>query len=192
LLIGLRHEWRTLIDVIHEGVPIMGSIASPEALALKWEEVLRDPSLRDLPYKIELNAWGKIELSPAKVRHARVQGYIAAGLARQLTGGEMLLQCPVLTAIGIRVPDVAWASESFMRSHGAADVFPCAPEICVEVVSESNTKSEITEKIRAYLAAGAEEVWIATEAGELHYFDASGERPASRFLVTLSLPKLAK
>lgn len=37
-------------------MPIMGSITSREALTLKWEKVLRDPSLRDLPYKIEINA----------------------------------------------------------------------------------------------------------------------------------------
>jgi len=29
------------------------------------EEALRDPSLHDLPYKIEINAWGKLEMSPA-------------------------------------------------------------------------------------------------------------------------------
>ncbi len=167
----------------------MGSIATPEALVLKWEEIVRDPSLRDLPYKIELNAWGKIEMSPAKVRHSRVQGYIALELGRQLTGGEMLPECPVLTAIGVRVPDVAWASEAFMRLHGAASVLPQAPEICVEVVSESNTQAEIDEKIHVYLAAGAKEVWIATEAGELHYFDAKGEKSASQFSVALKLPK---
>jgi Uma2 family endonuclease len=167
----------------------MGSSATPEALVLRWEEVVRDASLRDLPYKIELNAWGKIEMSPAKVRHSRVQGYIALELGRQLTGGEILPECPVLTAIGVRVPDVAWASEAFMRLHGSAGVLPRAPEICVEVVSESNTKAEIDEKIQAYLAAGAQEVWIATEAGELHYFDAAGEKVATRFGVTLSLPK---
>lgn len=62
----------------------MGSLASPEALVLRWEEILRDPSLRDLPYKIELNAWGKIEMRPANTRHARTQAYITAQRANQL------------------------------------------------------------------------------------------------------------
>jgi Uma2 family endonuclease len=170
----------------------MGSIASPEALALKWEEVLRDPSLRDLPYKIELNAWGKIEMSPARARHARVQGYIAVELGRQLPDGVVFTECPILTDIGLRVPDVAWASQAFMQLHGSAEILPKATEISVEVVSPSNTEAEISEKTRAYLQAGAQEVWIATEAGELHFFDATGEKPASRFAVTLSLPKLTK
>ena len=51
----------------------MGNLATPEALVLRWDEVLKDPSLQDLPYKIELNAWGKVEMSPASNRHGRLQ-----------------------------------------------------------------------------------------------------------------------
>ena len=166
----------------------MGSLASREALVLRWEEVLRDPSLQNLPYKIELNAWGKIEMSPARARHARVQGYIAVELGRQLPQGVVFTECPVLTEIGLRVPDVAWASQSFMQAHGSADILHKAAEICIDVISPSNSEAEITEKTRAYLQAGAQEVWIASEAGELHFFDSTGERSASQFGVTLSLP----
>jgi hypothetical protein len=35
-----------------------------------------------------------------------------------------------------------------------------APELCIEVVSPSNSVKELQEKLTAYLAAGAEEVWI--------------------------------
>jgi len=45
----------------------MGNLATPETLALRWAEVMRDPSLQNLPYKIELNARGKIEMSPASI-----------------------------------------------------------------------------------------------------------------------------
>ena len=170
----------------------MENITPPEALTLKWEEVLRDPTLRDLPYKIELNAWGKIEMRPARVQHARLQAYITGELIKQLTGGVVLTECPVLTDIGLRVSDVAWASQAFMQRHASAEIFPSAPEICVEVISPSNTEMEITEETHAYLQAGAHEVWIATEAGELHFFDADGEKSASRFAVTLTLPKPTK
>jgi len=43
----------------------MGNLHTAEALTLRWAEVCRDASLENLPYKIELNAWGKIEMSPA-------------------------------------------------------------------------------------------------------------------------------
>ena len=43
----------------------MGNLATPETLLARWDEALHDPSLQDLPYKIEINAWGKVEMSPA-------------------------------------------------------------------------------------------------------------------------------
>jgi Uma2 family endonuclease len=170
----------------------MGNVATPQALAFRWAEVMNDISLRDLPYKIELNAWGKIEMSPASNRHARLQGEIAFELRRQLGGGGALVECPVLTDIGVRVPDVAWMSNEFLRTHGEATPYPRAPEICVEVVSASNTEAELQEKTRAYLAAGANEVWLVFESGAVEYFDSTGRKSASQYPVTLTLPEPIK
>jgi len=33
--------------------------------ALTWDDVLANPHLKDLPFKIELNRWGKIAQPPA-------------------------------------------------------------------------------------------------------------------------------
>ena len=33
---------------------------------MNWQEICNDPLLRELPYKIELNEWGKIVMSPAR------------------------------------------------------------------------------------------------------------------------------
>jgi Uma2 family endonuclease len=166
----------------------MGNLATPEALVLRWDEICRDPSLQDLPYKIELNAWGKIEMSPASNRHARLQGALAAELARQLPGGTILTECSLLTRIGIRVPDVAWASASFMASYGEITPYTRAPEICVEILSPSNLKAEIDQKTRAYIAAGAEEVWLVSEDGAIRYLDGNGQRAKSRFDIAVFLP----
>ena len=35
-----------------------------------------------------------------------------------------------------------------------------APEICVEIVSPSNTDKEMQDKIQLYLAKGVQEVWL--------------------------------
>ena len=165
----------------------MGNLATPEALIARWHEVLVDPTLRNLPYKIELNSWGKVEMSPATNRHSRLQGELAAELKRQL-GGSVLTECSILTRIGIRVPDVAWMSPEFLASYGEITPFQCAPEICAEVISPSNTQAEVDEKKAAYLAAGAREVWLVSEEGKIRYFDMSGERPKSSFSVTVTLP----
>lgn len=167
----------------------MGNVNAPEALALRWAELINDKTLRDLPYKIELNSWGKIEMSPASNRHGRLQVVLGAELMRQLPDGIVVSEASVLTDIGIRVPDVAWGSAAFMQAFGEATPYPKAPEICVEIVSPSNSADEIREKTRAYLAAGAEEVWIVSDDGAVRYFDANGVRGTSRYPVTLALPK---
>ena len=157
----------------------MGNPATPESLIARWHEVLVDPSLKDLPYKIELNAWGKVEMSPASNRHGRLQAELAAELKRQLPRGTVITECSVLTRIGIRVPDVVWASS--MQ----------APDICVEIVSPSNVQAEIEEKKAAYLRAGAREVWIISEQGAIRFFGAGGEKPASNLAAPITLPEPA-
>src|SRR5215467_14270176 len=96
----------------------MGNLATPEALVLRWQELIRDPSLDDLPYKIELNAWGKIEMSPASNRHGRLQTALGAELMRQMPSGITISECSILTRIGVRVPDIAWGSAEFMKAYG--------------------------------------------------------------------------
>lgn len=170
----------------------MGNLTSHEALALRWAELINDPTLRDLPYKIELNNFGKIEMSPANTRHGRLQARIAIDLSRQLSGGDVLTECPIATELGVSVPDVVWASNEFLNKHGETTPFSQAPEICVEIRSPSNLKDEMALKTRAYLGAGAREVWIVSQDGDLSVFDLSGQRSASAYDVTLKLPPRIK
>ena len=167
----------------------MGNLTTPEALSMRCAELVKDPTLSDLPYKIEINLWGKVETTPASFWHGRLQGSIAAQLAEQLRHGESLTEVPILTEIGVRAPDVGWGSKDYLEANANASPAPRAPESCVEIVSPSNTDDEIRQKIRAYLAAGAREVWIVTEEGRISYHGPSGEQPGTRFPARLSLPK---
>jgi Uma2 family endonuclease len=110
-------------------------------------------------------------------------------LSRRLDGGAVLGEVPILTDIGVRVPDLAWISHRLMAVLGNASPLPRAPELCVEIVSRSNSDIEIREKTRAYLVAGAQELWIVSEEGTIRYFDAQGERVSSLFNVDILLPK---
>jgi Uma2 family endonuclease len=166
----------------------MGNLATPEFLIARWDELCRDPSLRNLPYKIELSASGKIEMSPAGNRHGRLQGQLALQLGRQLTGGQIISECSIFTSLGIRVADIAWASDAFMANFGEITPYMRAPEICVEIASPTNPKGELEEKTQAYLAAGAHEAWIVAEDGTIRYFTRAGEQPATGFPVAVSLP----
>ena len=71
---------------------------------MQWSQVIADPSLRNLPYKIELNTRGKIEMSPASTRHALLQGKVIGWLSRQLLHGSLLGECGIQTCTGVRVP----------------------------------------------------------------------------------------
>jgi hypothetical protein len=39
----------------------------------RWQEIVADPSLRDLPYKVETNHRGQLVLSPHKNWHSDIQ-----------------------------------------------------------------------------------------------------------------------
>src|SRR5438034_4093399 len=147
----------------------MGNLATPEALLARWDELCRDSSLRNLPYKVELNARGKMELTPLTTRRGLLVASLAYELHRQLSGGVALISCGVLTNTGVRVADVAWASHGLMAIYSDAMLFECAPEICVQVCTQDGE-----EEIGAYLAAGAKEVWLVSEQGLIRCFDALG------------------
>ena len=102
---------------------------------MHWQDIRAHPALQDLPFKLETDRWGHIVMSPASNRHSRLQSLIARLLDRHLSDGEAFVECSVGTREGVKVADVAWASSAFLRRHGAADPYPEAPEIVVEVLS---------------------------------------------------------
>jgi Uma2 family endonuclease len=139
---------------------------------MNWQEICSHPALADLPFKLETDRWGHIVMSPASNRHSRLQSLIARLLDRAMTGGEAFVECSVATLDGIKVADVAWASEDFLRRHGDADPYSEAPEIVVEVLSPSNTQAEMEEKKMLYFDRGAKEVWICSDNGAMIFNDA--------------------
>ena len=54
---------------------------------MEWAEVLNNPFLQNLPFKIELNRFGKILMPPASNQHGRIQGRMTANLINQLPNG---------------------------------------------------------------------------------------------------------
>lgn len=146
---------------------------------MQWSDVINDPSLRNLPYKIELDARGRIVMSPASNRHAIQQGKLVGLLARRLTDGEIATECSIGTHEGVKVADVAWLSPEFLQRHGETTPYPQAPELCVEILSPSNSPGEIQDKIRLYLGYGAREVWTVADDGRITMFGSEGERQSS-------------
>jgi hypothetical protein len=61
---------------------------------MQWSEVIDNPYFENLPFKIELNRYGKIEMTPASNRHDRLQALVGALLERELKQGETLPNAP--------------------------------------------------------------------------------------------------
>ena len=142
---------------------------------MNWQDVLEHPSLQDLPFKIEMNEWGQIVMSPASNKHGFYQGELTSGLKQALPAGRVITECSIDTPKGTKVADLAWASDAFLERFSFETPYPRAPEICVEIRSPSNTTAEMDEKIMLYLAKGAQEVWMCDLEGRLTFYGNEGE-----------------
>ena len=152
---------------------------------MNWQEVYADPLLRDLPYKIELNEWGQIVMSPASNRHGLLQALVVEALRRARPEGVVITECSVQTSKGVKVADAAWMSAEFLRQFGDMTPFPKAPELCVEVISPSYSVAEKDEQRHLYFARGAQEVWLCEENGTLRFYDCTGNIEVSRLFPTI-------
>lgn len=145
-----------------------------------WGEILADRSLAKIPNRIETDRHGHITMSPPPgPSHGTRQFEIAHRLKLHL-GGRPVTECAVSTLDGVKAADIGWFSD--LRYARAFDprCFTEAPEICVEVLSPSNTPAEMEEKKSLYFDAGADEVWFCEEDGSMRFHDATGSIETSR------------
>jgi Uma2 family endonuclease len=145
-----------------------------------WEALCNDETLAGIAYKIETDAWGAVRMSPTQTKHSRMVGRITH-LLKQKLGGEAMPELAIVTNDGVKVPDVACCSESFLAQYWSDVVLRRAPEICVEVVSPSNSEAELRAKTALYLNQGAIEVWLVSDDGAIEIHTQSGTREDSTF-----------
>jgi Uma2 family endonuclease len=146
---------------------------------MDWAQVMSYPFLKNLPFKIELNRFGQILMSPASNTHGVIQSETVYALKRHKRSGRVIAECSVQTTEGVRVADVAWASDEFIRRNGTATPYQEAPELCIEIVSPSNSREELMLKKELYLAKGAQEVWIVDEKGKMEVHSHRGQKKVS-------------
>lgn len=146
---------------------------------MQWREVCEHPSLQNLPFKIELNEKGQILMSPVKVYHSAFKGKITRLLP---DNGIVLPECAIKTTKGTKVADIAWSSEQRFKIIEHEAECSVAPELCIEVLSASNTNIEMEEKRQLYISAGAIQFWVCTEDGDMMFFDANGQLKQSELI----------
>jgi Uma2 family endonuclease len=105
-----------------------------------------------------------------------------------LLGPRAAIDVSMLTDRGVRAPDVIWMpSERWAACKGQSPL-ELVPDVCVEVLSPSNTREEIEMKVGAYLRGGAREVHVVGLKGEIEIFGPTGKRDASALGIVLTLP----
>ncbi|MEM7697685.1 MAG: Uma2 family endonuclease [Verrucomicrobiota bacterium] len=139
-----------------------------------WESICADQDIAHLPHKIETNELGQVVMMPPPGRyHGNFQAEFAAEFRLHVSTGKVLGEFALSTSKGVKGPDAGWCSEERWEEQGDAPIFLTAPEICVEVMSDSNTEAEIAQKKGLYFEKGADEVWIVSTSGTVSFFPRS-------------------
>src|SRR5262245_3589696 len=113
----------------------------------RWSELLADRELARLPHRIETDRLGRIIMTPPpSLTHGARQFQIARALATLLPAGRVITECPLSTADGVKAIDVAWLARGRVELEEGALVLALSPEICVEILSPSNSSEEMAEK----------------------------------------------
>ena len=148
---------------------------------MTWSEVCENEFLNSLDWRIETDRFGNIVMSPPpRSRHGEYQGEIVKLLFQKLKGGIALPECPIETSEGVKAADVAWVSRVRRASKPNDPAYLIAPEICVEVLSPSNSGEEVEMRKRLFFEKGAIEFWLCDLLGEMTFFDAAGPMQSSK------------
>jgi Uma2 family endonuclease len=102
---------------------------------------------------------GRVESSIAAALVAALENYLEQNDLGTISGEGGMFRLPGNL---VRIPDVAFASwDRFPDDESlSAPVPEIAPDLAVEVLSESNTPREMTRKLREYFSAGVRLVWL--------------------------------
>jgi Uma2 family endonuclease len=122
---------------------------------------------RELPKRegvVQELHWGQVvTLTRPRMRHARLQSRLVRLLrpkAEHLGVVESEVAFRALPEYELRAADVAFVSRSRWIATDDDDNLHGSPELVIEILSPSNTKSDIREKAALFLSTGAEEFWV--------------------------------
>lgn len=133
------------------------------------EKLITAAELEQMPDHgdFELVRGRPVSVSPAGDRHGQAAIILGAELrahVRKLGLGRVRAETGFILFRGpdtVRGPDVSFVAKGRPAGdrsrHGFADG---APDLAVEIISPSNTRSAIAEKLGEYLSAGCQLVWV--------------------------------
>jgi Uma2 family endonuclease len=148
----------------------------------RWAEIMAESFVDGSISKIETDREGHVMMSPSAGKdHGDRQAEIVYQLRSLLPAGGVVTECGVSTQEGNKTPDISWISIRHPQFRQPdVKVLNPAPEICVEVLSPSNSAEEIELKKRLCFEETAQEVWICGLEGQMRFFSPSGELKSSK------------
>lgn len=131
------------------------------------EELLRLP---DHTYRYALVDGELRRMTPAGFRHGALVVNVTVPLAVHVKARGLGVVCGAETGFVLKrdpdtvlAPDVAFVRRVRIPVSGQPAAFwDGAPDLAVEVVSPSDTRREVAEKVAAWLAAGSRAVWVVS------------------------------
>lgn len=122
--------------------------------------------------KYELVRGELVEVCRPIYVHGKLQTRIAGKLDNFVDEhdlGEVFTESGVITnrdPDSLRGPDVGFISKTRLQGLDLSKFVPIAPDLVIEIVSDSDKPSLIDEKINEYLAAGTRLVWVIYPASK--------------------------
>ncbi|MBV9852708.1 MAG: Uma2 family endonuclease [Armatimonadetes bacterium] len=119
----------------------------------KYEYV--DGEAKEVPTNYEHDVIGAIIIG-LLTPHAKGRGYLTLSQAGfRMTGGNL------------RIPDAGFTRKERLPGGKPVQYFPdFAPDLCIEVVSPSEDRQDMTRKIEEYFNGGAQLVWHVFPAAQ--------------------------
>ena len=135
--------------------------------AMTAEELLRLPANT---YRYALIDGELRRMTPAGFRHGALVVNVTVPLAVHVKARGLGVVCGAETGFVLKrdpdtvlAPDVAFVRRERIPVSGQPAAFwDGAPDLAVEVVSPSDTRREVAEKVAAWLAAGSRAVWVVS------------------------------
>lgn len=148
--------------------------------------------------RMELVRGELVEMTPVGRKHGRQVLLLASWLVPFVSSknlgefgtevGFILQRNPDI----VRAPDISLISSARRGSADEDGFYEGAPDLAVEVLSPGDTASEVQEKVREYLAAGARLVWLVDPksqtvtayypSGDAHVYSGNDEVPGNDVL----------
>jgi len=139
----------------------------------------------------ELDEYGELVMNPRpSARRQIVLTDIFCHVTEQIGHLAAMSVAVTTPSFGIRIPDVVWMPCDKWDGFDRDDPVPFVPDLCVEVLLDSDRTQDIDRRVKGYLEGGAREVIVVGQCGQVQFWGARGQVQASMFGIAPLLDRM--